>query len=167
MVPGNFDAFTEYYADESVLISKIDASVEKAESSLSLCSNHERSFFLVNSDFMKLIKEDITIEGSDVEERQADLDGVRVLLTKLLKLMRSMRFMQDVTNNNVEFVASLKNFEPEYLQQMKERKIIIEMFERTVWLLHETIIQIASTLPKLNRKVEEVRIKYKKPLPSE
>ncbi|GFV75680.1 uncharacterized protein TNCV_2812001 [Trichonephila clavipes] len=155
-----FFQFSERFKEKWLF--RIKVAVQKAESCANMCEDCETVYCLVNTGFSKLLALDFPNEASKCNEARADLRQISMLLSKIHKLMKSMRFMQNITNTNLEFVSSHVNFENVTHSQLHEAIVVIEKFETAVWLLGETVSRAKTTISEYQKKVEEIIKTYPK-----
>ncbi|GFX93257.1 uncharacterized protein TNCV_4761361 [Trichonephila clavipes] len=162
MNPFDLGPFTENSDCKEQWVSRIKAAVEKAEHSANMCEAYETVYCSVNINFSKLCKLDFPKDASRCNEAGANLRQISMLFTKIKKLMKSMRFMRNMTSTNLEFVTSLVNFENITQSQLHEAIDIIELLERNDWLLGETISIVKTTISEYRKRVEEMIKMYSK-----
>ncbi|GFV75561.1 uncharacterized protein TNCV_2240101 [Trichonephila clavipes] len=162
MNPADLFSFYENSDPKEQWISRIKVAVEKAENSANMCEDYEIVYCLLNTDFSKLYELDFPKEESRCNEVRADLRHISMLLTKMKKLIKSMRFMRNMTSTNLELMSSLVSFENMTNSQLHEAIDIIEMFEKNVWLLSETIRLVKTTIFEYQNKVEDMAKTYPK-----
>ncbi|GFV52475.1 uncharacterized protein TNCV_1579941 [Trichonephila clavipes] len=160
MNPDDLYQFSERFKEKWLSIIKV--AVEKAERFANMCENCETVYCLVNTNFSKLCEMDFPKEASRCNEARADLRRIHFSLTKIHKLMKSMRFMRNITSINLKLVSSHVNFENVTHSQLHEAIVIIEKFERAVSLLCETINRANMTISEYQKKVEEIIKTYPK-----
>ncbi|GFV75661.1 uncharacterized protein TNCV_2241101 [Trichonephila clavipes] len=159
----NSDYFCQLYESfKEKWLFRIKVAVQKAESCANMCKDCETVYCLVNTDFSKVLALDFPNEASKCNEASADIRQISMLLTKIHKLMKSMTFMQNMTNTNLEFVSSHVNFENVTPSQLQEAIVVIEKLETAVWLLGETISRAKTTISEYQKKVEEIIKTYPK-----
>ncbi|GFY46094.1 uncharacterized protein TNIN_287021 [Trichonephila inaurata madagascariensis] len=90
--------FTENSDAKEQWISRIEVTVERAESSANMCEFYQTVYCMLNNDFSKLYDLDFPKDESRRNEARFDLREISMLLTKIRKLMKSMTFMQNMTD---------------------------------------------------------------------
>ncbi|GFY66436.1 uncharacterized protein TNIN_237861 [Trichonephila inaurata madagascariensis] len=154
MNPDELCQFSEHFKEQWLY--RIKLSVDQAEGFDNMCEGYETLYCLVNTVYSKLLALDLTNDGSRCKEAKADLRQIHLLVTKIYKLMKSMRFMRNITRTNLEFVSSHVIFENVTLSQLHEAIAIIEKFESAVWLLGETISRAETTISEYQKEMEEI-----------